>query len=169
MSCCNGWEMSKSATSGRNAPTRNAAPPAAGKHQASLHSCSNQSNVATSIATLFTDELRIHHTSGSVYWEFRAQGGVETLPEGHGFINRPRGAGHVAGNERISVSSTVATLPEKQGMTTVMYHHDLFSCLAFNRQRKLRPIIFGGSKIRPADRSAVQAFPGGQSAAPRFG
>ena len=37
MSCCNGWKMSNSATSGRNAPTRNAAPPAAGKHQASLH------------------------------------------------------------------------------------------------------------------------------------
>ena len=36
MSCCNGWKMSNSATSERNAPTRNAAPPAAGKYQASL-------------------------------------------------------------------------------------------------------------------------------------
>ena len=36
MSCCNGWKMSNSATSERNAPTRNAAPPAAGMHQASL-------------------------------------------------------------------------------------------------------------------------------------
>ena len=36
MSCCNGSRMSNSATSERNAPTRNAPPPAAGKHQASL-------------------------------------------------------------------------------------------------------------------------------------
>ena len=36
VSCCNGWKMSNGATSGRNAPTRNAVPPAAGKHQASL-------------------------------------------------------------------------------------------------------------------------------------
>ena len=36
VSCCNGWKMSSGATSGRNALTRNAVPPAAGKHQASL-------------------------------------------------------------------------------------------------------------------------------------
>ena len=36
VSCCNGWKTSSSATSGRNAPTGNAVPPAVGKHQASL-------------------------------------------------------------------------------------------------------------------------------------